>query len=141
MKDSVSPIVTWVLGALSDFCRVIEIAINGNFNLYDIEGPVRAKLIENLRIISLRCSDYRKLSRFLSSFSRIRELSLEMYDVAANTEIPLDQVLWPKLEVVELTNGRVLRRLMVAFIQRHASLSVLRARGTVVIGGSWESVL
>ncbi|KAI3333824.1 hypothetical protein F4824DRAFT_512991 [Ustulina deusta] len=141
MKDSVSPTVTRVLGALSDFCRVTEIEINGNFNPYDIEGPVRAEFIENLKITSLRCSDGRKLSQFLSSFSRIRELSLEMHDIITSTEIPLDQVLWPKLEVVELANGRVSKRAMVTFIQRHASLSVLRARRTAMIGGSWESVL
>ena len=140
-KDSLNPTVTWVLGALGDFSQVKEVEINGNSNPYDIEGPVRAEFIESLKIASIRCSDRQKLSRFLSSFNQIRVLSLGMHDIVLGTEIPLDQVHWPKLEVVELTNGRVLKSSMVAFVQRHPSLSVLRARGTAMIGGSWASAL
>lgn len=141
MRDSVSPTVTWVLGALSGFGRVTEVEIKGNLNPVDIEGPVRAEFVEDLKITSLRCSNLQKLSRFLSSFSRLRKLSLEMHDIIASTEIPLDQVLWPKLEVLELTNGRVSETSMVQFIRSHASLALLRARGTAMVGGSWESVL
>jgi hypothetical protein len=141
MKDSVSPTVTWILGALNGFCRVTELEIKGNINPYDIEGPVRVEFIETLKITSLRCSDDQKLSRFLSTFGRLRELSLEMHDIVGNTAIPLDRVDWPNLEVLELTNGRISEMSVVSFIQRHTSLSVLRARGTLMIGGSWESVL
>ena len=141
IKDCVSPTVTRVLGSLSDFGQVTELEIKGNLNPYDIEGPVRAEFIETLKITSLRCSNYQKLSRFLSSFSGIRELSLEMNNMVASTAIPLDQVLWPNLEVLELTNGRVSGRSIISFIQRHTSLSVLRARGTAMLGGSWESIL
>ena len=141
MRDSASPTVTWVLGALNSFCRVIKLEIKGSINPYDIDGPVRADFVEILKITSLRCSDSQKLSRFLSSFGRLRELSLEMHDIAGGTAIPLDQVLWPNLEVLELTNGRVSEISMVSFIQRHTSLSVLRVQGTSMIGGSWESVL
>ena len=141
MKDSVSPTVTWVLGALNGFCQVRELEIKGNINPYDIEGPVRAEFIETLKISSLRCSDDQKLSRFLSSFGRIRELSLEMHDIVGGTAIPLDRVLWPNLEVLELTNARTSGISMASFIQRHTSLSVLRARGTSMVGASWESVL
>ncbi len=62
VKDSVSPTVTWVLGAWNDFCRVMEIEINGNCNPYDIEGPVRADFIESLKITSMKCSSRLKLS-------------------------------------------------------------------------------
>ena len=128
--------MTWVLGALDGFCRVTKLEINGNINPYDIEGPVRAEFIETLKITSIRCSNNQKLSRFLSSFRRIRELSLEMHDVVGGAAIPLDRVVWPNLEVLELTNGSVSEISIVSFIQRHTSLSVLRARGTSMTGGS-----
>lgn len=141
LKDFVSPTITWVLGALDDFCEVKEIEINSNFNPHDIEGPVRAKYIERLRITSMKCSNPQRLSIFLSSFSRVRKLFLEINEVDHSTNIPLDDVLWPNLEEMELTNGRVSEVSMVGFIQRHSRLSILRVRGTSVIGGSWESIL
>ncbi|KAM7211812.1 hypothetical protein V8F06_012818 [Rhypophila decipiens] len=107
IRDSISPTITWTPGALSGFRRVSEVEINGILNPVDIEGPVRAEFIEVLKITSLGCSNRQKLSQFLSSFSRLQKMSLEMHDMGTSIEIPLDQVLWPELEVLELTNGCV----------------------------------
>ena len=141
VKDSVSPTVTWVLGTLINFPRITEIEINGNFNPYDIDGPVQTNFIESLKITCMKCSNHRNFLRFLSCFSRLRNLSLEMRDIEGNATIPLDKVLWPNLETVELTNGRISEKSIVAFIQHHTSLSSLRAQDTTIVGGSWESVL
>ena len=136
MKDSVSPTITIILGALSDFRRINKVEIDGNLNLFDIEGLVRAIFIMSLKITSLKYSSYQKISQFLSIFNLVRKLSLTIYNIISRTKVPLDQVLWPSLEVLEITNGRVLELSMVAFMQRHASLSILRSRGTTIIGGS-----